>query len=55
MFRLRVHHLPITNARFNKAPVDINCPLCDSNEAGDELHYLLKCPYFIEIRKKRIL
>ena len=49
---MRVHHLPITKARFSVAPVDIKCPLCDSEETGDELHYLLKCPYFNEERQK---
>ena len=32
MFRMRVHQLPITRNRFNKAPVDTECPLCDSCE-----------------------
>ena len=54
MFRMRVHHLPITKTRFSNAPVDINCPLCDKNETGDELHYLLKCPYFNEEREKQM-
>ena len=51
-FRLRVHHFPITNARFTDALVDVNCPLCDIREEGDEIHYLYKCPYFKDQRSK---
>ena len=30
------------------------CPLCPLYEVGDELHYLYKCPFFVEERKKYI-
>ena len=55
-FRCRGHRLPITANRFDK---DKNtrrhltfCTKCNGNELGDEIHYLCKCPFFDEERKK---
>ena len=31
---------------------DTNCKICDINEIGNELHYLLKCPVFQEDRNR---
>ena len=31
---------------------DRKCHLCDKQDVGDEMHYLLICPYFSEERKK---
>ena len=46
-FRLRVHNLPITKARFLKdGSVDVKCKLCNSGETGDEYHYLFVCKHF---------
>ena len=50
-FRMRVHQLPITNARFYEdkdiaAKIDTKCKLCDTNSTGDEIHYLFYCPFF---------
>ena len=28
------------------------CPKCESNKIEDELHFLLECPYYIELRTK---
>jgi hypothetical protein len=54
-FRTRAHMLPVVKNRFKNSGVeDISCPLCKCGETGDEVHYLLKCSYFNNIRKKYI-
>ena len=50
-FRTRTHHLPISKSRFNE-DANVKCDLCNSDERGDELHYLFKCAYFSELRRK---
>ena len=43
--------LPIEKCRWLRQ--DINnrkCTLCNTNEVGDECHYILKCPLFTEDR-----
>ena len=43
-FRLSNHFLPIEKLRYQKIPREERiCPICDINEVGDEMHYLLKC------------
>ena len=54
-FICRNHKLPITKARFNNTEIENNpeitkCTLCDSNEVGDEYHYIFKCPHFDDQR-----
>ena len=51
-FRTRTHHLSITKARFKEYTEDVTCPLCSSGETGDECHYLFRCDFFKEQRKK---
>lgn len=55
-FRCRNHSLPITLNRFDKdkdARKHLTlCNKCDSGETGDEVHYLCKCSFFSEERKK---
>ena len=53
-FRTRTHHLPITKQRFHDTSADITCPLCSSNEVGDESHYLFVCDFFKAQRDKYI-
>lgn len=51
-FRLCNNHLPIEKGRW--LGIDRNdrkCNLCTCNEIGDEFHYLLRCPYFMNARK----
>ena len=52
-FKTRTHHLPITNNRFNDESSTLRlCPLCQDQTAGDEAHYLLRCPFFDKQRDK---
>ena len=50
-FRTRTHHLPVTKNRFNEN-ADVKCNLCHTGDVGDESHYLFKCKYFSNSRKK---
>ena len=53
-FRSGNHRLPITENRYvdnNEAKL---CPLCNSNDPGDEFHYTLVCPVLDSSRKKYI-
>ena len=52
-FRCRSNYLPISRSRFNDYNInDILCPLCESKDIGNETHYIFKCPFFDEHRKK---
>ena len=49
------HKMPIVNGRYSNIPVDERiCNICPTNEVGDEFHYLFKCSYFYEDRKKYV-
>ena len=49
------HRLPIEERRFNQiVRADIKCLVCDSNDIGDEYHYICLCPKFDEIRKNTL-
>ena len=51
-FRTGNHRLPVETGRWNKVHYhDRKCPLCNSNDVGDEMHYLLLCPFFESERK----
>ena len=55
--RLRTlnHKLPIQKGRFLNIPRQERiCNKCSENDLGDEYHYILKCPFFSEERKKFI-
>jgi hypothetical protein len=42
--RISAHKLPVESGRYTKTPYkDRFCTLCQSNEIGDEFHYLLSC------------
>ena len=53
-FRCRSFNLPVTTATlYNSDDVSSDiCMLCNTNEIGDEFHYILKCPYFSLTRSK---
>ena len=54
-FRCRNHFLPVTKNRFREVDKrELLCGLCPLQEIGDEFHYLLKCPFFSNLRKKLI-
>lgn len=45
------HHLPVETGRWNNIDIsDRKCNLCNLNDVGDELHYVLKCPFFNQNR-----
>ena len=50
-FRCRSTKLPISTSFVYNIDNE-TCKLCDLNEPGDEFHYILKCPYFSNDRKK---
>ena len=52
-FRCRSNYLPITKSRFTPCTdEELECPLCDTKEIGDELHYLTKCEYQANSREE---
>lgn len=52
-FRTSNHKLPVETGRWDNTPYhDRKCVLCHKNDIGDEFHYLLICPTFINERKK---
>ena len=54
-FRTSTHRLPIETGRWNNTPIHNRiCHLCQLNDIGDEYHYVFKCPYFSNERKKYI-
>ena len=53
-FRCGNHRLPVATERYNRQENLHPCILCDSNEDGDEYHYVLICPIIKEIREKYI-
>ena len=53
--RLRIHKFPIKyGRRINFNLEDRKCKLCDSNDLGDEFHYLFKCKFFDESREDNV-
>jgi hypothetical protein len=51
-FRCGSHRLPIRDSRYLNDNEPKLCTLCNSNDPGDEFHYLLICPEFQNARKK---
>ena len=52
-FRCGCHRLPIESGRWHKIQRDERtCIICNSNEIGDEYHYILVCNFFSSERKK---
>ena len=53
-FRCGNHNLPVAKCRYSSdQPLEI-CPLCNLHVQGDEFHYVLVCPFFINERKKYV-
>ena len=51
-FRTGNHRLPIETGRWEGIPyTERKCNLCESNDIGDEFHFLLICPTFATERK----
>ena len=51
-FRCRNHKLPVSRTKYpGYLPESIKCKLCNSNELGDEFHYLFKCKHLENERK----
>ena len=52
-FRCRNHKLPIETGSHNNVPRELRiCLKCNSNNIGDELHYLFVCSFFRRQRLK---
>ena len=51
-FRTGNHYLPVEKDRWNGVEIsERKCNLCNLHDIGDEMHYLLKCPFFETSRK----
>ena len=51
-FRCGCHKLPISDNKYVNSDSPKICTLCNRNEQGDEYHYVLVCPKFMNERKK---
>ena len=54
-FRVSAHKLSIETGRYD-AVIRNNrkCAKCNLDEIEDEFHFILKCPYYDDIRKQNI-
>jgi len=50
-FRCGIHRLPIAEGRFIPNQTIKMCNMCNSQDQGDEYHYILVCPAFNDLRK----
>lgn len=54
-YRTGNHHLPIEVGRWENIDIsERKCTLCNKNDTGDEMHYLLICPFFTQYRIKHV-
>ena len=53
-YRCGSHFLPISNKRYDDLDNRNNCPLCSMNTVGDEYHYVMECPAFLNHRAKYV-
>ena len=52
-FRLGSHNLNIEQGRYRNEPRESRiCTLCNCNDLEDEFHFILKCPFFKDLRAK---
>lgn len=52
-FRTGSHYLPVEVGRWENIDIsERKCYLCNKNDIGDEMHYLLICPFFCTRQKK---
>ena len=50
-FRTGVHGLEIERGRYNNTPrYDRVCKMCSLNEVEDEMHFILVCPVYADLR-----
>ena len=42
---------PVIKHKFDQV-LDLNCPLCNSLDPADEIHYLFRCPVFDNLRRE---
>ena len=49
------HYLPVETGRWNRTDIsERKCLLCNKNDTGDELHYLLTCHFFNDSRLQNV-
>ena len=54
-FRTANHFFPVETGRWNDVDYsDKKCSLCNLDDIGDEMHYLLICPHFHVERKRYV-
>ena len=52
-FRCSNHKLPVESGRYIDLPRhQRQCTKCDKHSVGDELHFILECPFLKPLRKK---
>jgi hypothetical protein len=53
-FRLSSHNLHIETGRHHKpkTPIELRTCMCDNTQVEDEIHLLLNCPFYNNIRCK---
>ena len=55
-FRTLTQRLPIQRGRIQNIPFDERiCTNCNSEEIGDEFHYIFRCSFFAKYKKKFLL
>ena len=49
------HYMPIVAGRYSNIPIDERiCQICQTNEIGDEFHYLFNCTFFSSQRPRQL-
>ena len=51
-YRCGSHKLPVAAERYSRQENYRPCRLCNSDEVGDEYHYVLVCPVLREVRER---
>jgi hypothetical protein len=51
LFRISAHYLEIEQGRYINIPAEARlCPHCDQNKVENEIHFLLECPKYQNLR-----
>ena len=54
-YRTSNHYLPVETGRWNRTDIsERKCLLCNKNDTGDDLHYLLTCSFFNDSRLQNV-
>ena len=54
-YRTSNHYLPVETGRWNRTDIsERKCLLYNKNDTGEELHYLLTCPFFNDSRLQNV-